>query len=118
MHGATAAVVAVGAGGEFSAALDDGGHLWSWGAADRGQLGVGPTDDALFEPTEVRAGGQERIITPVLEAVSRASGSPFSTFLDSRPQTWNPDERGWLMGLTGVSGGSTGDRWSWRAVGS
>lgn len=81
MHGATAAVVAVGAGGEFSAALDDGGHLWSWGAADRGQLGVGPTDDALFEPTEVRAGGQERIITPVLEAVSRIvslTSGPFS----------------------------------------
>ena len=54
VHGATAAVVTVAAGGEFSAALDDGGRLWSWGAADRGQLGVGPTDDALFVPAEVR----------------------------------------------------------------
>ena len=52
--GAAGPTVAVGAGGEFTLALDESGRLCSWGAADRGQLGVGVTDDAVFVPTAVR----------------------------------------------------------------
>ncbi|CAE7237268.1 UVR8 [Symbiodinium sp. CCMP2592] len=51
-------IVAVAAGGGYTAAITESGELWTWGCNDDGQLGVGDTKDRAA-PVKVSVNGQK-----------------------------------------------------------
>ncbi|CAE7237272.1 UVR8 [Symbiodinium sp. CCMP2592] len=59
-------IVAVAAGDHHTAAITDSGELWTWGANEHGQLGVGDTKDR-HAPVTVSVNGQKIVAAVLLE---------------------------------------------------
>ncbi len=71
-------VVAIAAGFEHSAALDQDGNVWTWGANDSGQLGNGGTN-----PTNVPV-----MLTTISNVIAIAAGSLHTIALASNKTVW------------------------------
>lgn len=87
-------VVAIAAGGRHSVLLDSAGHVWTWGANDEGQLGIGSYVDQSL-PRMVSPGSMGAV-------VAIAAGAEHTVALSARGLLW-----AWGRNLHGALGGAT-----------
>ncbi len=78
------AVVAIAAGGHHSVALDEEGHVWTWGWNLYGALGVGTSGSGTHSNVPVRAGAASGMGT----VVAIACGLDYTLAVDSAGYVW------------------------------
>ncbi len=94
---------AVAAGAFFSLALDDQGHVWSWGRNDNGELGIGFSDASPHcNPERVLGVGGSGLLSNI---VAISAGNEFALALDNNGTVYGwgfnrlaPFNNFWLMG--------------------
>jgi alpha-tubulin suppressor-like RCC1 family protein len=84
------AVRAVSAGEAHTCAVDDGGHLFCWGANDRGQLGTGAAGPDVSTPGEVTG------LPSAATTVSAGGAHSCASLSDGRVFCWGANESGQL----------------------
>jgi len=89
-------IVAVSAGrsGEFSLALDNSKHVWSFGFNSKGQLGNGESGYGLERLTPVQVKGGEMETTWLEDIVCISAGEEHSAAVDSNGGVWTWGEDG------------------------
>jgi alpha-tubulin suppressor-like RCC1 family protein len=114
-------VVAVAAGGDFSAALTGEGTLWVWGENGSGQLGLGDTTDRLV-PTQVLTGVAQVALGRTHAVAFKSDGSVWTWGANGSGQlgdgTTNPrNAPGQVSGLAGATHVAAGATWSFVIAG-
>jgi alpha-tubulin suppressor-like RCC1 family protein len=109
-------IVAVAAGGSFSAALASDGTLWVWGENGEGQLGLGDTNDRLV-PTQALAGVAQMALGGAHVVALKSDGSVWTWGRNSTGQlgdgTTSPrNTPAQVTGLAGASHVAAGVSWS------
>jgi alpha-tubulin suppressor-like RCC1 family protein len=114
-------VVAIAAGGDFSAAIKSDGTLWVWGENGSSQLGLGDTTDRST-PTQVLAGVAQVALGRTHAVAFKSDGSVWAWGANGNGQlgdgTTNPrNVPGQVSGLAGATHVAAGATWSFVIAG-